>query len=147
MQTTPTSLADKDAAVAAILKKWVCFSCLIMWMAMLFWGIYPLAEQVMLYPIFRSEIKQGQYVFDIPTVAHSIVVAPSDILNHLQNLKVGIIKRDQFLLILIHSLCVCVSGNHTSFECKTSKYKSKVTLNFYCLPINDIIARNHRCSG
>ncbi|OMO81432.1 hypothetical protein COLO4_23621 [Corchorus olitorius] len=36
----------------------------------------------------KSEIKQGQYVFDIPTVANSIGVGPSDLLNHLQNLKV-----------------------------------------------------------
>ncbi|XVF02709.1 hypothetical protein REPUB_Repub04eG0197700 [Reevesia pubescens] len=55
-KTSPMSLADKDTAVAAILKK--------------------------------SEIKQGQYEFDIPIVANSIGVAPSDLLNHLQNLKV-----------------------------------------------------------
>ncbi|XP_022776263.1 ATP-dependent DNA helicase Q-like 5 [Durio zibethinus] len=55
-KTSPISLADRDTAVAAILKK--------------------------------SEIKQGQYVFDIPTVANSIGVAPSDLSNHLQNLKV-----------------------------------------------------------
>ncbi|OMO60435.1 hypothetical protein CCACVL1_24169 [Corchorus capsularis] len=55
-KTSPMSLADKDTAVTAILKK--------------------------------SEIKQGQYVFDIPTVANSIGVGPSDLLNHLQNLKV-----------------------------------------------------------
>ncbi|EOY00836.1 DEAD/DEAH box RNA helicase family protein isoform 3 [Theobroma cacao] len=55
-KTSPTLLADKDTAVAAILKK--------------------------------SEIKQGQYALDIPTVANSIGVAPSDLLNHLQNLKV-----------------------------------------------------------
>ncbi|PPD98303.1 hypothetical protein GOBAR_DD04681 [Gossypium barbadense] len=54
-KTSPMLLADKDTAVAAILKK--------------------------------SEIKQGQYVFDIPTVANSIGVAPGDLSNHLQNLK------------------------------------------------------------
>ncbi|XVF85216.1 hypothetical protein PTKIN_Ptkin17bG0100100 [Pterospermum kingtungense] len=35
----------------------------------------------------KSEIKQGQYIFDITTVANSIAVAPSDLLNHLQSLK------------------------------------------------------------
>ncbi|TYJ49942.1 hypothetical protein E1A91_A01G170000v1, partial [Gossypium mustelinum] len=54
-KTSPMLLADKDTAVAAILKK--------------------------------SEIKQGQYVFNIPTVANSIGVAPGDLSNHLQNLK------------------------------------------------------------
>ncbi|XVE92207.1 hypothetical protein REPUB_Repub01dG0077000 [Reevesia pubescens] len=54
--TSPVSLADKDTAVAAILKK--------------------------------AEIKQGRYVFNIPTVANSTGVAPSELLNHLQNLKV-----------------------------------------------------------
>ena len=81
-------------------------------MAMLLSVIYLLAEQVM----FRSEIKQGQYVFDIPTVANSIAVAPGDLLDHLQNLKVGIIKRKQFLLILIHVYVYVISGSHTSFE-------------------------------
>ncbi|XP_039006754.1 ATP-dependent DNA helicase Q-like 5 [Hibiscus syriacus] len=55
-KTSPMSLADKDPAVAAILRK--------------------------------SEIKQGQYVFDIPTVANSIGIAPSELSNHLQDLKV-----------------------------------------------------------
>ncbi|KAK8699440.1 hypothetical protein V6N13_115527 [Hibiscus sabdariffa] len=55
-KTSPMSLADKDPAVAAVLRK--------------------------------SEIKQGQYVFDIPTVANSIGIAPSELLNHLQDLKV-----------------------------------------------------------
>lgn len=33
-------------------------------------------------------------MFDIPTVANSIGVGPSDLSNHLLNLKVGIIKRN-----------------------------------------------------
>lgn len=36
----------------------------------------------------RSESKQGQYVFDIPTVANVIGVSAYDLLNHLQILKV-----------------------------------------------------------
>ncbi|GMI87709.1 hypothetical protein like AT1G27880 [Hibiscus trionum] len=55
-KTSPMSLADKDPAVAAILRK--------------------------------SEIKQGQYVFDIPTVANSIGIAANELSNHLQDLKV-----------------------------------------------------------
>ncbi|KAF3431093.1 hypothetical protein FNV43_RR25823 [Rhamnella rubrinervis] len=35
----------------------------------------------------KCEIKQGQYVFDIPTVANSIGVTTSDLSNQLQNLK------------------------------------------------------------
>lgn len=40
--------------------------------------------------IFRSEVKQGQYVFDIPTVANSIGITAIDLSNQLQNLKVYI---------------------------------------------------------
>ncbi|GLU06171.1 hypothetical protein SLE2022_232250 [Rubroshorea leprosula] len=36
----------------------------------------------------RSDCKQGQYVFDIPTVANSIGVTAVDLSNHLQNLQV-----------------------------------------------------------
>ncbi|KAJ6981357.1 hypothetical protein NC653_024686 [Populus alba x Populus x berolinensis] len=36
----------------------------------------------------KSETKQGQYVFDIPTVANSIGVTTTELSNHLQNLKV-----------------------------------------------------------
>ncbi|KAL6193154.1 hypothetical protein ACLB2K_034238 [Fragaria x ananassa] len=36
----------------------------------------------------KSEIKQGQYVFDIPTIANSIGVTTTILSNHLQNLKV-----------------------------------------------------------
>lgn len=39
----------------------------------------------------RSETKQGQYVFDIPTVANSIGVTATILSNHLQNLKVWIL--------------------------------------------------------
>uniref|UniRef100_A0A7N0ZT59 DNA 3'-5' helicase n=1 Tax=Kalanchoe fedtschenkoi TaxID=63787 RepID=A0A7N0ZT59_KALFE len=35
----------------------------------------------------KSESKQGQYVFDIPTVANSIGISAYDLLNHLHNLK------------------------------------------------------------
>ncbi|XP_050205582.1 ATP-dependent DNA helicase Q-like 5 isoform X2 [Mercurialis annua] len=35
----------------------------------------------------KSESKQGQYVFDIPTVANSIGVTTAELSNHLQNLK------------------------------------------------------------
>ncbi|XP_065873230.1 ATP-dependent DNA helicase Q-like 5 [Euphorbia lathyris] len=35
----------------------------------------------------KSETRQGQYVFDVPTVANSIGVTTVDLLNHLQNLK------------------------------------------------------------
>ncbi|WCJ38690.1 ATP-dependent DNA helicase Q-like 5 [Euphorbia peplus] len=35
----------------------------------------------------KSETKQGQYVFDVPTVANSIGVTTVDLSNHLQNLK------------------------------------------------------------
>ncbi|KAL6983846.1 DNA helicase [Sarracenia purpurea var. burkii] len=45
-----------------------------------------LSEQVVL-NIFRSDNKQGQYVFDMPTVANSIGVSAVDVLNHLQKLK------------------------------------------------------------
>lgn len=37
---------------------------------------------------FRSEIKDGQYVFDIPTIANSIGLQAADLSNHLQSLKV-----------------------------------------------------------
>ncbi|OVA15382.1 Helicase [Macleaya cordata] len=36
---------------------------------------------------FRSEAKQGAYVFDIPAMANSIGVTAIDLSNHLQNLK------------------------------------------------------------
>ncbi|XP_050372135.1 ATP-dependent DNA helicase Q-like 5 [Argentina anserina] len=36
----------------------------------------------------KSEIRQGQYVFDIPTVANNIGVTTTILSNHLQNLKV-----------------------------------------------------------
>ncbi|XP_031121821.1 ATP-dependent DNA helicase Q-like 5 [Ipomoea triloba] len=35
----------------------------------------------------KSEIKDGQYVFDIPTIANSIGLQPADLSNHLQSLK------------------------------------------------------------
>ncbi|CAH9120317.1 unnamed protein product [Cuscuta epithymum] len=35
----------------------------------------------------KSEIKDGQYVFDIPSVANSIGLQPADLSNHLQTLK------------------------------------------------------------
>ncbi|XP_048135916.1 ATP-dependent DNA helicase Q-like 5 isoform X3 [Rhodamnia argentea] len=35
----------------------------------------------------KSEARQGQYVFDIPTVANSIGVTAAELTNHLQNLK------------------------------------------------------------
>ncbi|XP_041010352.1 ATP-dependent DNA helicase Q-like 5 isoform X2 [Juglans microcarpa x Juglans regia] len=54
-KTPPVLLAEKDIAVAAILKK--------------------------------SETKQGQYVFDIPTTANSIGITATDLSNQLQNLK------------------------------------------------------------
>lgn len=54
-KTTPGLLADKDAVVAAILK--------------------------------RSDTKQGQYVFDIPTLANSIRVTAVDLLNHFNSLQ------------------------------------------------------------
>jgi len=38
--------------------------------------------------VFRSEAKQGQYLFDIPTVANSIGITAIDLSNQLQNLKV-----------------------------------------------------------
>ncbi|KAJ0901610.1 putative DNA helicase [Helianthus annuus] len=37
--------------------------------------------------VFRSEIKDGQYVFEIPTVACSIGFQVSTVTHHLQNLK------------------------------------------------------------
>ncbi|KAL5991137.1 hypothetical protein ACLOJK_012043 [Asimina triloba] len=36
---------------------------------------------------FPSETKQGHYVFDIPTVANSIGIATTELLNQLQHLK------------------------------------------------------------
>ncbi|KAG2706735.1 hypothetical protein I3760_05G116400 [Carya illinoinensis] len=54
-KTPPVLLAEKEIAVAAILKK--------------------------------SETKQGQYVFDIPTTANSIGITATDLSNQLQNLK------------------------------------------------------------
>lgn len=43
----------------------------------------------MLYKLFRSEMKDGQYVFDIPSVANSIRMQAVDLTNHLQSLKVS----------------------------------------------------------
>ncbi|KAK4779624.1 hypothetical protein SAY87_015730 [Trapa incisa] len=54
-QTPPSLLADKDAIVAAILRK--------------------------------SEIKQGQYMFDIPTVANSIRITTAELSSQLEHLK------------------------------------------------------------
>lgn len=39
--------------------------------------------------VFRSHLKQGLYVFDIPTVASSTGVATTDVLAEIQTLKVG----------------------------------------------------------
>ena len=41
--------------------------------------------------LHRSEMKDGQYVFNIPSVANNIRMQASELLNHLQNLKVSII--------------------------------------------------------
>lgn len=43
--------------------------------------------------VFRSEAKQGQYLFDIPTVANSIGITAIDLSNQLQNLKVDIVQK------------------------------------------------------
>ena len=43
--------------------------------------------------VFRSEAKQGQYLFDIPTVANSIGITAIDLSNQLQNLKVDIVRK------------------------------------------------------
>lgn len=43
--------------------------------------------------IFRSETKQGQYMFDIPTVANSIGVTATVLSNHLQILKVQVLQK------------------------------------------------------
>lgn len=37
-------------------------------------------------------MKDGQYVFDIPSVSNSIKVKASELLNHLQSLKVCFVK-------------------------------------------------------
>lgn len=51
---------------------------------------------------FRSETKNGHYVFDIPTVANSSRVRVIDISNHLQSLKVCI--------FLCNLCCECCSS-------------------------------------
>lgn len=88
LQTTPTLLADKDNVVSAIVKKWVLSTP----------GHTELLKSTSNYEtldnqIFRSEIKLGQYVFDIPTVANSIGSTAIDVSNQLLNLKVRIICR------------------------------------------------------
>lgn len=94
MQTPPDVLAEKDVVVAEILKRFVSFIVKIqkaieyyLW-SRRFWLIklWPLR-------FFRSEMKQGEYVFDIPTLANSIGVTTTDLSNQLQNLKVYIFKR------------------------------------------------------
>lgn len=48
----------------------------------------PNCSQLASFDICRSELRQGQYVFDIPTVANSIGVTAAELTNRLQHLKV-----------------------------------------------------------
>lgn len=45
-------------------------------------------------------MKQGEYVFDIPTVVNSIGITTTDLSNQLQNLKVWMFKEVIFSYIL-----------------------------------------------
>lgn len=50
---------------------------------------------------FRSETRQGQYVFDLPTVSNSIGFTTIDLLNHIQNLKVWNFERKTYFHFLL----------------------------------------------
>lgn len=63
---------------------------------------------------FRSETKQGQYMFDIPTIANSIGVTTTVLSNHLQILKVCIL------------LSKLESKENLLFEWKMGKQKAKL---------------------
>ena len=109
MQTPSVLLAEKDVVVAAILKKWVLLVVLNYTEILYFMSRNISVNQILLFETFRCEIKQGQYVFDIPTVANSIGVTTSDLSNQLQNLKVWILKcksyfSELFSIIVLESL-------------------------------------------
>lgn len=91
MQTPSVLLAEKDVVVAAILKKWVVSVVLKYSAIVYFMSRNTLVNQIMLAETLRCETKQGQHVFDIPTVANSIGLTTSHLSNQLQNLKVWIL--------------------------------------------------------
>ncbi|XP_059445043.1 ATP-dependent DNA helicase Q-like 5 isoform X2 [Corylus avellana] len=76
----------------------------------------------------KSETKQGQYVFDIPTVANSIGITAIDLSNQLQNLK---FKREITYEVKDPAYCYTimeVPGDFFSLSAHLTKWLSEVEI-------------------
>ncbi|KAJ6898409.1 hypothetical protein NC652_025046 [Populus alba x Populus x berolinensis] len=76
----------------------------------------------------KSETKQGQYVFDIPTVANSIGVTTTELSNHLQNLK---LKGEITYEVKDPAYCYSIVEVPSDF-CSLSRHLTKWLLEVEC---------------
>ncbi|KAI9386659.1 hypothetical protein POPTR_010G056500v4 [Populus trichocarpa] len=84
----------------------------------------------------KSETKQGQYVFDIPTVANSIGVTTTELSNHLQNLKLkGEITYD----VKDPAYCYSIVEVPRDF-CSLSRHLTKWLLEVECFKVQKLDA-------
>ncbi|KAL5760106.1 hypothetical protein ACOSQ2_018944 [Xanthoceras sorbifolium] len=106
--------------------------------------------------IKKSETKQGQYVFDLPTVANSISSTAVDVSNHLQNLKLkGEVTYELkdpafcYTIVDIPSDFCSLSAHLTKWlseveSCKVSKLDAMVSAAVSAL---DACDKMHGCHG
>ncbi|KAG6759107.1 hypothetical protein POTOM_035574 [Populus tomentosa] len=88
----------------------------------------------------KSETKQGQYVFDIPTVANSIGVTTTELSNHLQNLKLVLkLKGEITYEVKDPAYCYSIVEVPSDF-CSLSRHLTKWLLEVECFKVQKLDA-------